>query len=101
MAEIAFDELVQAARKLSPEQKSALIHTLQIETVPEFAPLTRERAIAELEALRASGAFDRAESLYGKYARPDLDISDDDLNAYLREVGSEWEQELDDLIDTD
>jgi hypothetical protein len=101
MIDVTFEELVQAARKLSPEYKSALIQTLQTEIITSPVQLTRERAIAELEARRAAGLFDTVESLYGKYARPDLDISDEELNAYLREVGKEWEAELDELINDD
>lgn len=61
--------------------------------------LTREQALAEWQALRAAGAFDRLESLAGKYARPGIDLDIEDLNAYLSEAGTAWEQELDDLSD--
>ncbi len=63
--------------------------------------LTREQAIAELLALRAAGAFERVESLAGKYVRPGIDISIEDLDAYLHEIGTEWEQDLDDLSESD
>ena len=99
MADMTFVEIVEAAQKLTPPQKAALIQTLQADT--ETISLTREQAIAELEALRAAGAFDHAESLAGKYARPGVEVSEDELNAYLHEIGTEWEQELDDLIDDD
>jgi hypothetical protein len=99
MVDLTFEEIVQAAQKLTPSQKAALVHTLN--THDEDNRLTREQAIAELEALRAAGAFDKVESLAGKYARPGIDVSAEDLNAYLHEIGTEWEQELDDLIDSD
>lgn len=101
MADMTFEEIVQAARNLRPEQKAALIHTLETDDQDEDMALTREGAIAELEALRAAGAFQHVESLYGKYAKPGVEVSDEELNAYLHEVGREWEQELDDLIDDD
>jgi hypothetical protein len=101
MIDISFEELVEAAQKLRPEQKAALVQTLQPEIVFEEIPLTREQAIAELEALRAAGAFNGVESMRGKYAHPELDVSGEELNAYLREVGTEWEKELDDLINDD
>jgi hypothetical protein len=41
------------------------------------------------------------ESLMGKYSRPGLNVSDEELNAYLHEIGTEWEHELDDLINGD
>src|SRR5512140_727986 len=99
MADLTFVEIVQAAQKLTPPQKAALIHTLQIDS--ENSSLTREQAIAELEALRASGAFDHVESLAGKYMRRDLDLSNEALNDYLHEIGTAWEKELDDLTDKD
>jgi hypothetical protein len=96
MAEITFEDLVRAAQKLSPEQKAALVHSLKFES--EIS-LTREQAIAELEALRAAGAFEHVESLYGKYARPGVEVSEEELNTYLHQIGTEWQQELDDLAD--
>ncbi len=99
MADLTFEQIVQAVQKLTPSQKAALVQTLH--TDDENNRLTREQAIAELQALRAAGAFDHVESLAGKYARPGIDVSAEDLNAYLHEIGTEWEQELDDLIDHD
>jgi hypothetical protein len=101
MIDISFEELVEAVQKLRPEQKAALVQTLHLEVTDEHTSLTREQAIAELEALRAAGAFNTIESMRGKYNRPDLNTSDDELNVYLYEIGSEWEEELDDLIDPD
>jgi len=85
MAEITFTEIVQAAQKLSPPQKAALIHTLQSEDT--LTSVTRAQAIAELEALRAAGAFEHVESLAGKYARPGVAVSEEELDAYLQEIG--------------
>ena len=98
MADITFAEIVQAAQKLSPEQKAALVHSLKFD---QEISLTREQAIAELEALRAAGAFEHVESLYGKYAHPGVEVSEEELNAYLHQIGTELQQELDDLADTD
>jgi hypothetical protein len=99
MADLTFVEIVQAAQKLTPSQKAALVHTLQTDS--ENNSLTREQAIAELEALRAAGAFDHVESLAGKYMRLGIELSDEDLNAYWHEIGTAWEEELDDLINRD
>jgi hypothetical protein len=83
MMDISFEEIVKAVQKLNPQQKAALMVSLQ---ATPMTSLTREQAIAELEALRAAGAFDHVESLRGKYVRPGLDISDEELNSYLRTV---------------
>ena len=99
MADLTFEEIVQAAQRLTAPQKAALVQTLHIDEQDDR--LTREQAIAELQALRAVGAFDHVESLAGKYARPGIDVSVEDLNTFLHEIGTEWEQELDDLIDHD
>jgi hypothetical protein len=50
MIDISFEELVEAAQKLRPEQKAALVQTLNVETMDEDASLTREQAIVELDS---------------------------------------------------
>lgn len=102
MVMLTFTELVKAAHQLAPEEKVALLRSLQADVPTEETRLTREQAIVELEALRAAGAFEHIDSMRGKYARPDLSgVTDEELNAYLREVGTEWEAELDDLTKSD
>lgn len=84
MLKLSFEEVVQAAHQLNASQKAALLYSLHHDlAASDQQPLTREQVIADFEALRASGAFDRAQSLRGKYARPDLDISAEALNTYL------------------
>ncbi len=98
--DITFGDIVQAAQKLTSPEKVALIKMLQPDV--QSIPVTREHLIAELEALRIAGAFDKEQSLYAKYARPGFDgPSEEELHAYLHEVGTEWEKELDDLIAPD
>lgn len=99
MAAMTFQQLVQAAQKLKPEQKAALVQSLRPSLPDEDAPLTREQALAELEALRAAGAFERVESLRDRYAHPGQAVGDEELNTYLRDVKQAWEQDLDDLSD--
>jgi hypothetical protein len=101
MVDMTFEEIMQAVQKLSPEQKTALLQTLQRETPPDEFSLTRDQAITELEALRIAGVFKTATSMRNRYARPDLNVSDEQLTAYLTEIGAQWEQELDDLIEDD
>lgn len=99
MTDLSFDEIVQAAHKLTPEEKAVLAQSLWEDSPSNGIRITRTFALTEFRFLKGAGAFENVESLMGKYARPDLDISEEELNAYLREVGSEWEQELDDLAD--
>lgn len=97
--DISFEELVEAAQKLSPAKKAALLRRL---TSNNNAPnvLTRESVIEQLKTLREAGAFSKVESLRGVYARSDLHIDQDELASYLLEVGKEWEQDVDDLFNT-
>jgi hypothetical protein len=96
MADITFEEILQAAQKLNPQQKALLIQSLEI---PPLDMPTREELIAELEALRAAGAFDNVESLRNKYANPAFDaLTDEQLSADIREAATEWEKELDEFF---
>jgi hypothetical protein len=58
--------------------------------------------IAELDALRATGAFDNLASLRNKYANPALnDLSDETRRTSIHEVAIAWESELDDFFVAD
>lgn len=48
----------------------------------------------------AAGEFEHAISLLGRFARPDLDLSAEELEAGIKEFSTEWEQELDDYKPT-
>jgi hypothetical protein len=102
MADITFEEILQAVQKLNPQQKALLgkallAQRLEIPTL-EMSP-TRESLIAEFEALRAAKAFDNVESLRNKYANPALDaLTDEQLAADIHEAATAWEQELDEFF---
>lgn len=97
MADITFEEILQAAQKLNPQQKAMLAQSLKI-TPLDVGP-TREELIAELEVLRSVGAFDNVESLRNKYANPALDaLTDEQLSADIHEATTEWEKELDEFF---
>jgi hypothetical protein len=102
MAEITFEELVRVAQQLSPEQKMALVQTLEISSADseyEEGP-TRFQLIAELVDLQLAGALNNATSMRNMYANPHVPSpSAEELDAYLREIGTEWEDELDELAD--
>lgn len=100
MVDLTFAELLQAVQKLTPAEKAVLREYLEPDSAEDYSP-TREEIIAETEALRAAGAFENLESLRGKFARPGLEITEEELNAYLHEIGTEWEQELDELFGDD
>jgi len=53
---------------------------------------TRAQLIAELEALRAAGAFEHVTSLRNRYPAPALKtINDQQLLAAIHETVNEWE----------
>lgn len=96
MADLTFEEIVQAAQKLPPEQKALLVQRLQ---PSESEGLTREKILAEFERRKAAGLFKNAESLRNKYYNPALDdLTDEQLLADIHEIATEWEKELDEFF---
>ena len=96
MADLTFDEIVQAAQKLSPKQKALLAESLK-----PFTPegLTREKVLAEFERRKVAGLFKNAESLRNKYYNPALEgLTDKQLLADIHEIATEWEKELDEFF---
>jgi bacterioferritin-associated ferredoxin len=96
--QLTFEQVVRAVHRWRPEQKAALLTTLQNEqTAPE---LTREQLIAELDALRAAGAFDHVDSLRDQYPSPALNgVSDQQLRAAIREAATEYKTDILELTD--
>jgi hypothetical protein len=91
-----YAQVLELAKQLTPEEQTALIETLRAK---QRGQVTREMLMAESERRKAAGLFENAESLYGKYANPDIDISAEQLEADIREAATEWEKELDDYND--
>ncbi len=77
------NEIIRAIEQLPLEERRSLMERLQSRvTVTDTASRKRE-------------------SLFGKFARPNLpDVSEEELNTYLREVSNAWKEDFDD-IDTD
>lgn len=99
MSDITLDRVFHLAEQLSPQEQTALIQKLQNNLLPSApARITREMLLAEQAQLRASGAFERTVSLEGKYARPDLDLSFERLDADIREINRQWEDEIDEFF---
>lgn len=95
MVDITFEEIMQAVKTLTPEQKLRLKQALETSD----AEPTRASLIAELEARRAAGAFEHVESLRNRYANPALDdVTDSELLTTIHDAATEWEQELDEFF---
>ena len=100
MTNLTFEEILEAARQLSPRQKALLVQELELLPI-DMGP-TRDELIVELEALRNAGAFDNVESLRNKYANPTLDaLTDEQLAEDIREAATEWEKEMDEFFQDD
>lgn len=123
---VTFEEVLKLATQLPAHDQDRLIdylrqnrrtlpvHDRQVQSTPDTADKlvgsapdfemdyhepTREELIAELEALRAAGVFDKPQSLFGKYANPNApDLSAQELHAQLHAIATEWEQELDEFF---
>ncbi|MBN1310355.1 MAG: hypothetical protein JXB30_02975 [Anaerolineae bacterium] len=87
MSTMSFDQILRAARQLTPQERDALIAHLRAEdedSSSERGALLREEIVAEFERRKAAGAFDNLESLKGKFARPGGHADADEMEAYLR-----------------
>lgn len=99
---VTFEQVYMLAEQLKEEEQAALAEKLLAKRPRKFTgQVTREMLLAEHERLKAAGAFENVESLRGKYANPAVDVSEEELNEYLIQVGREWEEEIDELIDDD
>lgn len=73
MSDVTLEKVLELAKQLSVEEQAALIEQLK-----------------------------PSDSLRNKYAEPRVDdLSDEELRASIRESAKEWEEELDEFVDTD
>jgi hypothetical protein len=98
MGTMTVDELVHLAEQLTPSDRVTLIERLKAIT-PGSDVVTRETILAEHARRIASGAFQNAESLLGRYGRPGFDLSFEDIEAAIHEHS--WEDDFDQLFDAD
>lgn len=101
MGSMSFDQVLRAARQLTPQEQDEVIAHLR-ETPPSGRDaFLRETLLAEFERRKAAGVFDKVVSLRNKYANPALDaLTDEQLLADLHDLTSEWEKDLDEFDDT-
>lgn len=97
MANVTLDEVIQLADELSPDDRGALLLHLRRDCEAAKRAYTREAILAEHERLRASGAFKQVESLFDRFARPELKLTAEEIDTILHEAGTEWEKEIDEL----
>lgn len=102
MSEVSLAQVVHLVEQLEPAEKSALlIHLQATVALPSIDSehRTLEMILADHARLVASGAFDSLESLRNQYARPDLDLSFEEIQAYRHELQTAWKDEFDEFKD--
>jgi hypothetical protein len=97
VANVTLDDVIALVEQLPERDRVALLAHLRAEMVSEPDLVTRESLLAEHARLKASGAFERAGSLLGRYARPELDLTEEQVDADLRQIRTEWEKEIDEF----
>jgi hypothetical protein len=97
---VTFEQVYKLAEQLSVDEQMDLAEKLRSKLPRKFTgQVTREMLLAEHERLKAVGAFDNVESLYGKYANPESDVSSEDLLATIREIRDQWKEDFPELND--
>jgi hypothetical protein len=100
MSDMVLEQILELAKQLTPEENQELIDHLQSRIPHQFSGMvTRETLLAEHERLKSVGAFDNVESLYGKFGRPGVDISEEELNATIREIRDQWKEDFEEFAD--
>ena len=84
---VTLEQVYKLAEQLPKDEQMDLAEKLRSKVPRKFTgQVTREMLLAEHARLKAVGAFDNVESLYGKYAVPNADASNEDLLATIREI---------------
>lgn len=99
---MTLQEIAAEAERLDPQDRIWLIQRLQasLDAPVVDRGVTREGILADFDRRKAAGLFENVESLYGKYAGG-ADVSQEELDALFHEIGTEWEQELDEFFGDD
>jgi hypothetical protein len=97
MVNVTLNDVYRAAMQLPPEDQDALLERLQLQKrLNRSEAVTRQTLLAELDRRRAAGLYENLESLEGKFARSGAAaVNPDEVDAYLRSLNSEWEEDLD------
>lgn len=76
MAPVTIEQIMQMAEQLSPSDQLVLVEELQVRF--GYHP-ERSRLLAEFIHRKATKAFNNLESLYGKFADPPIEVSEEAL----------------------
>lgn len=91
MSSAILEQVLELVKQLTPAEQSEVARHIAT-TSPVF---THDDLQVYFERRRAEGATN--ESLRGKYVIPAAELSYEESKAYLREIGTEWEKEIDEF----
>lgn len=94
MATATLDDVIELAGELDPQDRAVLLLYLRRDGAAVQRAFTRTAILAEHQWRKAHGAFERSESMLGRFARPELALDYETIEAILHEAGTAWEQEL-------
>ena len=84
---VTLEQVYKLAEQLPLDEQMDLVEKLRSKVPRKFTgQVTREMLLAEHVRLKADGAFNYVESLYGKPVIPKADVSHEDLLATIREI---------------
>lgn len=101
MSDVTLEQVIQMVDQLSAVEREILKKHLELTEATETGrkSITLENIKAETEHLRASGAFEHAEDLTDRWAKPDFDLTDEELRAGIKEFANQWEEDIAELGD--
>ena len=100
MSDVTLEQVVQMIAQLSDEDRAKLVESLRAtETILPEGHVSREMVLGEYARRLAAGAFNNVESLYGRYAKSDLDLSLENIEAAIHD--NSWEDELGEFFGKD
>lgn len=100
MSDVSYDQVFRLAKQLGDADRRRLIGDLQRTLPPGESPaLTLDMILEEHRRRVESGAFDNLESLRGKFAKPGLTVTPEELEAGLHEIANQWWEDFDGFFD--
>jgi hypothetical protein len=100
LTDLSVEALFELAKQLEPDQRWQLARRL----ADTISPAERDQAIshsrvADHTHTLLANPSPNAESLFGRFAAPDAEWLEQDMEIFLRHTGQEWEQEVGELND--
>ena len=95
---ISYEEVFNLARQLPKADQQRLTRDLEVEkklhNMSDSAPVTREQLLVLLQEKRQAGLFNLVPDSFHEQLSSSLDVSEEELNAYMAEINSQWKKKL-------